>query len=259
MSTKITKLKEKLHRSWIDIALIYSLSLSMGYIILRKMWISTFAERWLVSSMLISLYLLGFVHYNLDKSRPLAQLRSLQGLGLPNLISLTRGLFLISLAGFIFLPRPRVLSGWVPGLLYGCSLIGDYIDGYAARYLNSETVLGAKLDQELDSLGVLIASLAAYSYGMIPIWVAVTVGSARYIFILGKWVRRKMGESVHELDPKFSRLLIANIQRSFLFLVLLPIFSSPLTRSIASILMILFIGGFVRDWLIVIGIIENDD
>ncbi len=181
------------------------------------------------------------------------------GLGLANLISLTRGLFLFSLAGFMFLPRPENLVGRIPGLLYGCSLVGDYFDGYAARRFDSETVLGAKLDEELDSLGVLIASLVAYSYGMIPILVLITVGSARYVFVLGKWIRKKIDKPVFELTNKSSRLIIADAQRFLLFIAILPLFGSSLTRIIASLLMIPFLGGFVRDWLIVIGAIERDN
>jgi len=86
---------------------------------------------------------------------------------LANLVTLIRGLLLGLLAGFIFLPQPEGLFVWIPGLLYGGSLGGDFLDGYVARHLDIETVLGAKLDMELDSLGVLIASLVAYSYGMI--------------------------------------------------------------------------------------------
>lgn len=258
MSLKNRKNDNELFQSWMGILVMYSLTVLAGHIILQKTWLSIYANQWLIGSGAISFYIIGFVWYNLDKGHPLNQFSLLSGFGLANLVSLSRGLFLFSLAGFIFLPRPEALLGWIPGLLYGCSLAGDYLDGYTARKFNSETIIGAKLDEELDSLGVLVASLVAYNYGMIPIWVTITVGSARYVFVLGKWIRKKMDKPVFELTAKSSRLIIGDAQRVFLFLALLPLFGSSFTRIIASILMIPFLGGFVRDWLIVIGAVESD-
>lgn len=236
----------------------YSFSLSIGHIMIRKTTLSVYAEYWLISSVFISLYILGFVWYNLEESGSINQMKSFLGLGFANFITLIRGMLLFSLAGFIILPRLEGPLIWIPGLLYGGSLGGDYLDGYVARHLDTETVLGAKLDMELDSLGVLIASLVAYSYGMIPIWVLITVGSVRYIFVSGKLIRKKMGKPVFELTDKTSRLIIADVLRVFLFIAILPIFDSSLTRISASLLAIIFLGGFVRDWFIVIGAIEPD-
>ena len=235
------------------------MSLSIGHIILRITTITVYAEYWLIGSVFISSYILGFVRYNLEESAPFDKRKSFQDLGLANVITLIRGLFLGLLAGFIFLPRPEGIFVLIPGLLYGASLGGDYLDGYVAKHLNGETALGARLDMELDSLGVLIASLVAYSYGMIPIWVLITVGSARYLFVFGKWMRKKMGKPVFELPDKTSRLIIGDVLRVFLFLAILPLFHSSSSRIAASILAVIFLAGFVRDWLIVIGAIENYD
>lgn len=258
MSLKNRINRNRLFRSWIGIIVVYSLTVSAGHIIIREAWLPIYSKQWLIGAFAISFYIIGFVWYNLDKHRTLIQIRLFLGLGLANLISLTRGLFLFSLAGFMLLPQPEGFISWIPGLLYGFSLVGDYLDGYAARRFDSETILGAKLDEELDSLGVLIASLVAYSYGMIPIWVLITVGSARYVFVFGKWIRKKIGKPVFELTDKSSRLIIGDTQRIFLFIAILPLFGSSFTRIIASILMIPFLVGFVRDWLIVIGAIESD-
>lgn len=76
----------------------------------------------------------------------------------------------------------------------------DFFDGFVARYTSRETRLGAILDIEFDGLGILIAVGLAIQYGHLPPWYLI-LGMARQLFILGIWLRRRLGKPVRELPP----------------------------------------------------------
>ena len=156
------------------------------------------------------------------------------------------------MAGFLFLPKPESWFLWLPGILYLCSDIADFFDGYAARRTNHVTRLGEILDMSFDGLGVTIASLLAVKYGLVPIWY-LAIGFARPLFLIGNWGLRKLAQPVHELPPSTSRRIFAGLQMGFLAVVLLPVFSPPLTFVAAYLFGLPMLAGFLRDWFAVSG------
>jgi CDP-diacylglycerol--glycerol-3-phosphate 3-phosphatidyltransferase len=141
----------------------------------------------------------------------------------------------------------------VPGLLYSFAALADLFDGYLARISHHETRLGEELDLNLDGLGILIASTLLVQYGQVPAWFLL-VGLARYLFIGGIWLRRRLGKPVLPLAKNSARRPFAGAQMGFVAVVLFPVFSPPGTFLAAALFAIPFLIGFTLDWFTVSGI-----
>lgn len=176
-------------------------------------------------------------------------------LGPGNLLTLVRGLCIGLLAGFLFGPWPQGALAWVIVLLYTITDIADYFDGYLARRANHVTPLGGVLDMEFDGLGTLVVILLAVSFGQLPWWY-LALGLARYLFVFGLWLRRRLGRPIQEMALSAHRRVFAGFQMGFLSVVLWPILPRPMAV-IAGTLFAAATGlGFVRDWLVVSGAID---
>ena len=88
--------------------------------------------------------------------------------GLANILTLIRGGLIAVLAGFLLVPKPAAILGWLPALLYTLLASLDFLDGYWARKSNTTTRLGELLDQEYDALGILVAVVLTIQYGHLP-------------------------------------------------------------------------------------------
>ncbi len=169
-------------------------------------------------------------------------------IGIANWITLTRGVLIAFLSGFILMVKPDNWILWVPAILYLVASILDYLDGIVARITNSGTLLGADLDIDMDGLGVIVASLVAIHYGQIPL-VYLLVGIARYLFLIGISIRRKRGLVVKSLPASPYRRGLAGAQMGFLVAVLFPVFKPPATSIAAIFFMTPFLISFLMDWL----------
>lgn len=169
-------------------------------------------------------------------------------IGIANWITLTRGVLIAFLSGFILMVKPDNWILWVPATIYLIASILDYLDGIVARLTNSGTLLGAELDIDMDGLGVIVASLVAIHYGQIPL-IYLLVGIARYLFLLGIGIRRKRGLVVKPLPASPYRRGLAGAQMGFLVAVLFPVFRPPATSIAAIFFMTPFLISFLMDWL----------
>jgi CDP-diacylglycerol---glycerol-3-phosphate 3-phosphatidyltransferase len=180
----------------------------------------------------------------------------LPALGWGNLLTWLRGLWIVWLAGFLFLPRPEGWLAWLPGLLYLVAALADLFDGYLARRSNMLSRLGEKLDLLLDGLGVLLAAVLVVQYGQVPFWYLL-VGLARYLFLAGVWLRKQLRKPVSDLPPSASRRPLAGAQMGFIAVMLFPVFSPPATTLAATLFGLPFLIGFARDWLAVSGAVKT--
>ncbi|MGD2161671.1 MAG: CDP-alcohol phosphatidyltransferase family protein [Anaerolineales bacterium] len=196
-----------------------------------------------------------FLYTHLHTNRRVRDRRLLPRFGLGNAISIFRGLEVILLAGYLFIPRPQNWTAWIPALLYTSADILDYLDGYAARVRNEVTQLGEELDQLFDGAGLLIASLLAIRYGALPWWL-LPFGAARYLFLFGLWIRRKRGLAVFPLSESRIRRPIAGLTMGFMTAMLWPIVQPPASLIAGLIFMLPFGASFLRDWFVVSGVID---
>lgn len=242
----------RLRASWFGMLTVTVLILGMGWWLLAGWWRFEFATRWAALAACLSAYVLGSLWVNLPLNYRAAEQRLISFLGIGNTLTVWRGIILAMLAGFFLLPRPVGLLRWLPGILFTAAVAADFVDGYLARRTGQVTHLGEMLDLRLDGLAVLIGTLLVIRYAQAPSWFLL-VGLARYLFVIGIWVRRRMGKKVHPLPPSQSRRPIAGVIMGATAILLFPVFTPPATHLAAALFSLPFLAGFTRDYLAVSG------
>jgi len=242
-----------LQRRWAITATLSALFLLYGYILLQGNWQPSFTRQWLIQASLGLLYLLWVLWRGLRYNYRVEENHLLPDFGFGNSMTILRGVLIACLLGFLFLPWPPGRIAWLPAGLYTLAVLADFLDGFLARRAQRVTRLGEILDMSFDGLGVLVASLLAIQYSQVPGWYLL-VALARYIFLVGIWLRRRRGLPVHELQPSVRRRAFAGVQMGFLFFILMPIFTPPGTYIAAAMFALPFLIGFGFDWLTVCGV-----
>ena len=247
----LTKLQRKLILL-ISIAVIITI---LGGWLLSRLWEPVYALRWAALSLGVLAYQVVLLWKALPRNYRRDEGVIVGYFGLGNLLTIVRGLCLCWLAGLIISPRPNSVLAWLPAGFYLIADILDYFDGLAARLSGLSTELGSYWDQELDSLGVVIAPLLGVRYGQLPLW-ALLVSASRYLFIMGLRWRKFRHKPVFDLPPSVYRRAFAGFQMGFFGFALLPIFPAANIRIALIMFMIPFMLGFLRDWLVVSGAID---
>jgi len=253
ISSKNSRALSILRKKWIGLVVLQILLLLSGAQLLISWRGSQPALRWLGLAALFSLIYFGILWRRLALNYDPAERKILPEFGPGNQLTILRGILLTLLAGFLFSPWPQGWLAYVPGLLYSFAALADLFDGYLARISHHETRLGEELDLNLDGLGILIASTLLVQYGQVPAWFLL-VGLARYLFIGGIWLRRRLGKPVLPLAKNSARRPFAGAQMGFVAVVLFPVFSPPGTFLAAALFAIPFLIGFTLDWFTVSGI-----
>jgi CDP-diacylglycerol--glycerol-3-phosphate 3-phosphatidyltransferase len=246
----------RLRWQWALLTLASAALLWLGFSLLRAGWEVEQAARWLLGSAIVSVYPLAILWRGLQYNFRAGESQLLARLGIGNILTVLRGILIAGLAGFLFSPQPAGWAGWLPGLLYSLVTLADCFDGYLARRYDQVTRLGEMLDMSLDGLGVLAGSLLLARYGQVPAWYLL-VGLARYLFVFGSWMRRRMGKPVYELAESPLRRQFAGAQMGFIAVLLFPVFSPPGTHLAAALFALPFLVGFARDWLAASGMIAS--
>ena len=240
----------QLRRAWLFVAILWLAVWLAFHALLRGVW--SHSGRWLLLSGLVLGYELWMVWRNLPANHRPGESELLPSLGPGNGLSLVRGLCIGLLAGFLFGPWPPGVLAWIIVLLYTITDVADFLDGYIARRADHVTELGGVLDMEFDGLGTLVVVLLAVTFGQLPPWYLL-LGLARYLFLAGLWLRRRLGRPIDGLPPSDHRRVFAGFQMGFLSVVLWPILPRPMA-TIAGTLFAAATGlGFLRDWLVVSG------
>ena len=248
-----------LRRRWLLTAGIYLAALIVAYWFLAAVWTPGRAGGWLLWATAMLMVELAVLWWSLPHNSPPTGDRLLPTFGYGTALTLTCGLLLMLLAGFLFVPQRepfgRGALAWLPALLYTLARLVDYVDGYVARLTRHETKLGGILDMEFDGLGVLIAVLLAIRVGHLPLWY-LPLAFSRQLFIFGIWLRRRRGLPVYDMTPSANRRIIAGYQTGFISVTLWPNFTPPLSTLAAVIFGGVLTVSFVRDWLVVSGAID---
>lgn len=243
----------KLRRQWFIVTALWAGAWLAFYFAIRPVWPSS--GRWLALSGIAQAYGLWILWRSLPTNHRPGDLTLLPSIGPGNALTLLRGLCIGLLAGFLFGPWPPGALAWVIVLLYTVTDIADYFDGYLARRAGHVTELGGILDMEFDGLGTLVVSLLAVSFGQLPVWY-LGLGLARYLFIFGLWLRRRLDRPVYEMTPSVHRRTFAGLQMGFLSVVLWPILPRPMAVIPGTLFAAATGAGFLRDWLVVSGMLD---
>ncbi len=244
-----------LRRRWVQLSLAAATTVAGCLLLLEGVLGLPEAIRWGFASGVTLAYLLWLLWRNLPLNRRHGETGILPTLGAGTGLSLLRGLCIALLAGFLTLPRPLGLIAWAPAILYTVGDLTDYFDGYLARLQNHVTLLGERLDLELDALGLLAATLLAIHYGSLPWWFLI-LGLARYAFVAGLWLLERRGSTIQPLPPSGRRRAVAGLTMGFMSAMLWPIVKPPATTLAGILFGAPFLAGFVRDWLVVSGALD---
>lgn len=170
---------------------------------------------------------------------------------IPTAITVIRGGAIAVLAGFL-LSSPEGVVVWVPAILYAMAAGLDAVDGFFARLTGTVTAVGARLDTEMDALGVLVGAAVAIALGMAPS-IYLLVGLARYAYVAGLGVRRRLGRPISELPESRLRRVNAAAQMAVIIVLLAPWPGPNTSRALALVAMVPFLLIFGRDWLLATG------
>jgi CDP-diacylglycerol---glycerol-3-phosphate 3-phosphatidyltransferase len=244
-----------LKKRWAAFSLTGSLILIGAFAWLYVAWEQPGAQRWLLASAFFFFYLSLLLWRGLVYNHRAGETHLLPTFGAGNQLTLLRGFLLAMLAGFLLMPRPAGLLGWLPGLLMSAIAAADLFDGYLARRINHATRLGEMLDMQLDGLGLLLTTSLAIIYRQAPAWFLL-VGLARFLFLAGIALRRRLDQPVFDLPPSAARRPFAGAMMGFTAVLLFPLFSPPATHLAAALFALPFLAGFTRDWLVVSGAVS---
>jgi len=243
-----------LRRQWLWVAAAYLIVLGSGYAGILRVWPAPDAARWLllaVATMLVQMVILGWaLQFN---HRP-DEAVLFPTLGMANGMTLARGILTCLMAGFLFGPQPQGALAWAPAILYMAERVIDFFDGFVARYTRRESKLGGILDMEFDGLGILIAVGLGIQYGRLPVWYLI-LGLGRQLFVLGMWIRTRLGKPNFDMTASDHRRVIAGIQTSFIAVVLWPTWTVEVAMFTAWLFAVPLVLSFVRDWFVVSGVL----
>ncbi len=242
-----------LNRQWWATAGVYLLALAGGYVVVTSGGIAA-PGRWLALSAVTLTGQLLLLRRSLNEHQD-AHGQVWPTLGWGNALTLTRGLCLGLLAGFLLSPWPMAWLAWGPAVLYTSASLIDIVDGVVARRSGFVSRLGSILDLELDALGVLLANVLGVLYEQVPAWYLV-IGLARYVYVAGLWLRTQMGRPVYPIPPSMNRRSTAGFQMGLLGAVLWPITAPPATTIAALMLGLPTLAIFGRDWLVATGYLD---
>jgi CDP-diacylglycerol--glycerol-3-phosphate 3-phosphatidyltransferase len=251
---------QRLQKAWWAVFLFYLIFIMGCFGFLSTVWQPRGALKWLLPAAAVNFYVLRLLWKALKKNyHPVTKIL-LPHLGYATWLTLLRGGLIGTLAGFLFQTTPITTErsnwlAWTPGAIYILAVLLDYLDGYVARITRHETRLGEWLDTQIDALGLLVAPVLAIGYGRLPIFY-IAVSLAYYLFQFGVWYRQKTGRPVIKLEPHPTKRMIAGFQMGLAALALLPVFSRPVMTIAALIFMTPLLAGFLRDWLVICGILE---
>lgn len=236
------------------LTLLYIAFIAGSYSILHAMAMP--AEiNWLAISTVGAGYVLWYTSRHLHLNHPPNNTDPLPNLGWANSLTLFRGALIAMTLGFSSPNIPRQFL-WFPAIFYTIAATADFFDGYIARATGEVTRLGAALDLHLDGIGVLVASIITVTSGQLPWWY-LSVGLARYLFLLGIWLIERGGGKIYPLPPSNLRRTLSGVQMGFLAGALYPIFAPPLTTILGILIFVPFMVGFTRDFLAVAGWIRT--
>lgn len=244
---------KKLQTTLVSFSIVSLLLVYLVYWLLVNFWGNSFATRWAIISSVALALQLAALWRDLALNKRTAKSPILSGLGAGTWISLARVLCLSLMAGFLGMPLPSLPFAWLSFALTLFFNLSDFVDGYAARITNRVTLLGQKLDQDMDGRGLLVSSLLAIQYGASGWWFLL-VGLARYIFVFGLQLRRRRGKRIYPLRPNPGRRALAGTQMGVTTGILAPILSHSVTTLASTLFMAPFLWNFYLDWLQVSGL-----
>jgi CDP-diacylglycerol--glycerol-3-phosphate 3-phosphatidyltransferase len=245
----------RLEAAWRGWGLLGVLGLVSSALALRPV-IGAGSVTWLLVNLLALGAVLAFVRRRLSRNRTAPDQPLLGQLGAGNHATIARGVLLAQLPGYLLFPWQAGWQAWLPTLTFTLSLAADYLDGFLARRDERVTGLGEALDIEFDGLGLMAATALAVHYGQLPLIYFLTVGCARYLYLLAGWVAGRAKRALVPLPPSTTRRALAGVTMELGAAALWPIVPSVMMTLAGGIVAVPFLTGFGRDAAIHLGWVD---
>jgi phosphatidylglycerophosphate synthase len=160
-------------------------------------------------------------------------------------VTLTRAVLVAGVAGLVADSFSRAVP--VTALVTLCivALVLDGVDGQVARRTGTATLLGARLDGEVDAFLILLLSVAvSRDYGR---WV-LAIGAARYALLLAGWLIPWLAAP---LPPRYWRKVVAAVEGIVLTVAVSGVTSRLVGMIAVAAALLLLVESFGRDviWL----------
>jgi phosphatidylglycerophosphate synthase len=160
-------------------------------------------------------------------------------------VTLTRAVLVAGVAGLVADSFSRAVP--VTALVTLCivALVLDAVDGQVARRTGTATLLGARLDGEVDAFLILLLSVAvSRDYGR---WV-LAIGAARYALLLAGWLIPWLAAP---LPPRYWRKVVAAVEGIVLTVAVSGVTSRLVGMIAVAAALLLLVESFGRDviWL----------
>jgi phosphatidylglycerophosphate synthase len=160
-------------------------------------------------------------------------------------VTLTRAVLVAGVAGLVAdsFSRPVPVTALVT--LCIVALVLDAVDGQVARRTGTATLLGARLDGEVDAFLILLLSVAvSRDYGR---WV-LAIGAARYALLLAGWLVPWLAAP---LPPRYWRKVVAAVEGIVLTVAVSGVTSRLVGMIAVAAALLLLVESFGRDviWL----------
>mgnify|MGYP000140785468 CR=1 FL=1 len=172
-------------------------------------------------------------------------LRVDDGIGPGDAVTYVRIGLVAYVAGFVATRPGDTVAYLATGAFVSAAFL-DAFDGAVARRTRT-TGLGDHLDGEADGLSTAVGVVVGVAHGWLPL-AYIAVGAARYAFVLGVVVRRRLGMTVAELDDSTVRKLLSSAQLFVIACALVPFVPAGVVRPAAYSAMVPFLIWFLRDW-----------
>lgn len=171
--------------------------------------------------------------------------------GAANTVTMLRGVLFSVVAGLAVAGETTVVVA-TAGLCYGFGVVLDGADGTIARWIGQETALGERLDMTVDTVGFVVAPVAAVLWGLLPWWY-LSLSAARYVFIGVKRWRYRSERTMYDTPASNLGRYLATVQMVFLTVVLLRVVPLATIRRAAPFVLAPSIAVFGRDILAISG------
>ncbi|MCU0559814.1 MAG: CDP-alcohol phosphatidyltransferase family protein [Desulfobacterales bacterium] len=249
----LAQLRRRWRRAWIA-ALPF---LCGGLWLWHTLWGAGAAAQAGLQTAAVMVYLWIRTDHMLALNRPPGKPRLNPRLGAANAVTLVRAALIAVLAGFLFRPAidpagPAAWAAWLPAALYLAASGLDAVDGGLARAAGGPTRLGARLDGEVDAIGLLAAASLAVWLGRAPA-AFLAAGFGVYVVQAAAGLRRRLGRPVAAVQPRAAARLTAGCAMGFTAAILMPVFAAPAVAPAALTIAAALTAGFALDWLVVCG------
>jgi phosphatidylglycerophosphate synthase len=204
----------------------------------RKLETLTFSDWYFLKAAGVFALTMGIASGRVRAHHPFARF------GPANQVTTARALLVALVAGFVGEP-PSPFAAKATVILGSMATLLDGVDGWLARRTRMASAFGARFDEEVDALLILVLAILAWRWEKAGAWVLGS-GILRHAFVASGWIWPWMRRP---LAPTARARAICVIQVATLIAAIVPAVTYPASASIAALGLLALGYSFLADTL----------